>query len=127
MKITDWYGQAVAWATSEGIVNGKGAIEGVGNNCFCPSDVITREQACTILIRYAKEYAGKNIPLTYESIGFKDAANVSSWAQEAVSYCEQLGFLSGYLLDNNNFYPQDAATRADVATIISRYVARYGK
>ena len=44
-----WYGEAVRWATSEGVVTGY------GNGLFGTNDPITREQFAVMLYRYAKE------------------------------------------------------------------------
>ena len=48
-KSGSWYIDAVAWAASNGIVNG------VGNNRFDPNGKITREQMAAILFRYAQK------------------------------------------------------------------------
>lgn len=41
-----WYGPYVAWAAENGVV------EGVGDGLFAPDAPITREQMCTMLVRY---------------------------------------------------------------------------
>ncbi|MBQ3125930.1 MAG: S-layer homology domain-containing protein, partial [Clostridia bacterium] len=60
-------------------------------------------------------------------ISYSDAANVTSWAQLYVSYCEQLGLIDSHMLDNNKFFPNDAITRAEVASILANYADRFGK
>ncbi|MEY8573606.1 recombinase family protein [Oscillospiraceae bacterium 21-37] len=66
-----WYTEAVAWASSNGIVNGY------GNGNFGPNDSITREQMATILHRYICQFSLKTciffaILLFWD---FRDAAN----------------------------------------------------
>ncbi len=129
-----WYASAVAWASQNKIVNGKGEItvtDANGNkvvqNVFKPGDPITRAEACVILMRYAKEVKGDNIPTSYASIRFSDKNQVAVWAQEAVSVCDRLGFIDEHLLSGNKFNPNDAITRAEVASLIAAYAEYFGK
>ena len=48
VSASDYYGKAVQWAATNGIVSG------VGNGKFSPNDSITREQMVTILHRYSQ-------------------------------------------------------------------------
>ena len=78
-----WYGDAVNWAQSCGIVEGADGL-------FRPNDPVTREQLVTMLYRYAqlKGYdvsEGKNTSLT----SYGDSASVSPWAVEAM---KNIGF-----------------------------------
>ena len=111
-KDGSWYIDAVAWAAANGIVGG------VGNNKFDPDGNITREQMATILYRYAKKKGidtGKRGDLS----GFPDGGKVESWAKDAVQWTvaeKIIGGSEGYLL------PQGNATRAQVATILMRFI-----
>ena len=111
-KSGSWYIDAVAWAAANGIVGG------VGNNKFDPDGNITREQMATILYRYAKKKGidtGKRGDLS----GFPDGGKVESWAKDAVQWTvaeKIIGGSDGYLL------PQGNATRAQVATILMRFI-----
>ena len=111
-KNGSWYIDAVAWAAANGIVGG------VGNNKFDPDGNITREQMATILYRYAKKKGidtGKRGDLS----GFPDGSKVESWAKDAVQWTvaeKIIGGSEGYLL------PQGNATRAQVATILMRFI-----
>jgi phage gp46-like protein len=52
--------------------------------------------------------------------GFKDSANVSSYAKEAMQWAVANGFVKG---DNANaLNPKGNATRVETATIIARFV-----
>ena len=111
-KDGSWYIDAVAWAAANGIVGG------VGNNKFDPDGNITREQMATILYRYAKKKGidtGKRGDLS----AFPDGGKVESWAKDALQWTvaeKIIGGSEGYLL------PQGNATRAQVATILMRYI-----
>ena len=111
-KSGSWYIDAVAWAAANGIVGG------VGNNKFDPDGNITREQMATILYRYVKKKGidtGKRGDLS----AFPDGGKVESWAKDALQWTvaeKIIGGSEGYLL------PQGNATRAQVATILMRYI-----
>lgn len=107
---TDWFYAAVAWGLE------SGCMRGVGENTFSPNDLITREQAMTILHRLVGSPAprgGLN--------GFADSGTVSAYAQEAMCWAVENGIITG--LDNGTLAPQQTATRAQVVTILVRYLA----
>ena len=111
-KNGSWYIDAVAWAAANGIVSG------VGNNKFDPDGNITREQMATILYRYAKK-KGIDTSKRGDLSGFPDGGKVESWANDAAQWTvaeKIIGGSEGYLL------PQGNATRAQVATILMRYI-----
>jgi len=109
-----WYSDAVAWATFNGITTGYGD----GN--FGPDDYITREQIATIMFRYAT-YKGIAptgawaIRLTYS-----DLAEIADYATEGVMYCTKDGLMQGK--GNDMFCPKDNATRAEIAAILHRFI-----
>ena len=111
-----WYTRAVAWAAENGVVNG------MGNGRFDPEGRVTREQIATILFRYAQK-KGFDVSARAELSAFPDGGSVSRYAREALSwaYAEELitgtRTAQGILLA-----PQGNATRAQVATILMRYV-----
>ena len=111
-----WYSTAVAWAAKNSIVNG------VGNGKFDPNGSITREQMAVILYRYANSLkldSGKRSSLDR----FADAAKVSSSATEALHWAVAEGIVGGSS-DGGRLYlnPQGNATRAEVATLLMRYI-----
>ena len=105
-----WYTEAVAWAADQGLVTGY------GNGRFGTDDPITREQLATILWRYAGSPDAAGGP------AFKDAADLSGYARSAVSWAAAQGIVTG--LDDSRFAPKDNATRAQVATILTRYLSQ---
>ena len=107
-----WYTNAVAWAASNGVVNG------VGDGKFAPEGKITREQMATILYRYA-EKKGIDTSKRGDLGGFPDANQVSGYAKDAVQWAVGEGIING---SDGKLLPQGSATRAQVATILMRYI-----
>lgn len=111
-----WYTKAVIWAANNGIVNG------VAKNTFAPDDSITREQIAAMLYRYAGAEAAKEDKLS----AFPDAAKVSDWAKEALNWAVAGGLINGVADANGtaNLEPQATATRAQIATILMRWLEK---
>ena len=111
-----WYTKAVIWAANNGIVNG------VAKNTFAPDDSITREQIAAMLYRYAGAEAAKEDKLS----AFPDAAKVSDWAKEALNWAVASGLINGVADANGtaNLEPQSTATRAQIATILMRWLEK---
>ena len=111
-----WYTKAVIWAANNGIVNG------VGKNVFAPDASITREQIATMLYRYAGAEAAKEDKLS----AFPDAAKTSDWAKEALNWAVASGLINGVADANGtaNLEPQATATRAQIATILMRWLEK---
>lgn len=108
-----YYADAVAWAAAEGIVNGYSAT------AFGPTDAISREQMAAILMNYS-EYQGSDISARADLSGYSDADSVSGWAEEAMSWANAEGLING--VTDNTLEPQGAATRAQVAAILERFL-----
>ena len=112
VPVDSWYTEAVAWARSIGVV------EGYSETTFGPNDSITREQMATILYRYAR-YKGYDVSKRADLSAYADAASVSSWALEAMSWANATGLIRGRTETTLN--PAATATRAEVATILMRF------
>jgi hypothetical protein len=107
-----WYTDAVTWAVANGIVSGY------GDGLFGPNDDITREQMAVILYNYA---IFMNIELPSIRTGaFTDDAQISDWAKEAVNAMYEAGIINGK--GGGVFNPLAGATRAEVATILMRFL-----
>ena len=111
-----WYTKAVIWAANNGIVNG------VAKNVFAPDASITREQIAAMLYRYAGAEAAKEDKLS----AFPDAAKTSDWAKEALNWAVASGLINGVADANGtaNLEPQATATRAQIATILMRWLEK---
>ena len=113
VKADAYYAPYVNWAAQNGIV------EGVTATTFAPDSNINREQMAVIMANYAKKL-GYDLPKTLQAVTFADNAQISSWAKNAVRTMQQAGILSGK--NGNKFDPKGTATRAEVATILRRFV-----
>lgn len=107
-----WYVNPVNWAAASGVV------AGMGDGTFAPDANVTREQLATMLRSYA-EFKGKNVTATGNVSTFADAASISSWATEPVSWAVGAGLINGR--DGNMIAPQGTATRAEAATMFWRF------
>lgn len=110
---SDYFYNAIKWATSKGIVNGY------VNGKFGPNDNITREQLAVMLRNYAL-YKGKPVSSDVSLSHFKDAKKVSDYAKSAMSWAVENKIISGKsngtLLD-----PVGTATRSETAAMICNY------
>lgn len=106
-----WYTTAVKWAFSNQI------IEGTSETTFSPTDPVTREQICTLILRYCKLICFA-LPETSEGAAFDDQAEIGEYALEAVAACQKAGIIEG---NDGLMRPKDSATRAEVAAIFSRF------
>ena len=107
-----WYTKAVAWASANGIVGG------VGNNKFDPNGNITREQLAAILFRYSGS-KGYNTSARGDFSGFPAKNAVSAWATDAYGWAVGEKLITG---NDGKLDPQGNATRAQVATILMRFI-----
>lgn len=114
-----WYTDAVAWGAENKVV------EGLGNDTFAPTANITREQLAAMVYRYAKTLGYGYEGEWTSQLDFNDTEKVSDWSLEAVNWLVDNGVLTGkpgQLLD-----PQGNATRAEVATVLERFVKLLAK
>ena len=109
---TPWYAAGQKWAMDNGISDGTNM-----------PGVITREQLATILYRYAKQ-KGYDVSKSTALTGFSDADKVSGYAAEAMQWAVAEGLLQG---SNGKLNPQGSATRAQVATILMRFMEKIAK
>ena len=108
-----YYAPYVAWASSNGIV------QGVGGGLFAPGSDVTREQMCALFVRFLT-FMGYPLPAG-GSLDFADAADISSYAVDAVKISVELGLIQGSQSPEGMvFRPADSATRAEVATVFLR-------
>ena len=114
VKAGAWYFDAVSWAAANGVV------DGVGNNKFDPDGNITREQMATIFYRYCN-WKGIDTGKQTSLGGFPDAGKVSSYAKTALQWTVAEGLVGG---SDGKLLPQGSATRAQVATILMRFIEK---
>lgn len=109
-----YFHDAVVWAAENSIVNGY------GNGHFGPNDAVTREQAATILYRYA-QYKGYDVTLSENSVlsSFADTEEISDYALPAMEWTCGNGLMQGYA---GNLNPAGNTTRAQTAALFHRFI-----
>lgn len=113
VPVGQWYTDAVIWANDAKIVSG------MGEGLFAPNMEITREQMVAMLYNYAK-YKGYDVTASADLSAFADTASVSAWAQPAMQWAVAEGYISG--MGDNQLAPQGTATRAEIASVIMRFM-----
>lgn len=108
-----YYGEAIRWATSMGVV------AGYGNGTFGPNDPITREQMAVMLFRYA-QVMGYDNSARADLSGYTDAGTVSGYAVDAMAWAVEQGIISG--TSTTTLTPKGQATRAQAAAMLMRFV-----
>ena len=111
-KIPNWYGEALAWAQDNGLLDGL---------TFDAEQPIGRAEMVTLLYRFAQK---KNQKLTTDTNleDFADADTVPAYAQEAVRWAVGCGILKGD--DSQRLNPESQLTRAQIAALLRRYIEK---
>ena len=108
-----YFTEAVIWPAGEGIV------EGTSEGIFRPEKMVTREQLATILYRYSGESAVEEDVLA----GYPDGEKVSTFAKEGMNWAVSKGLITGVANGTvTTLNPRGAATRAQIATILMRFL-----
>lgn len=107
-----WFHDAVTWAWENDITGG------VSSTHFGAGNAVTREQLATFLYRYAQDQ-GYDTSARADLSGYSDAGLVSSYATQAMAWAVGTGLISG--VTSSTLSPQGSATRAQVATILTRF------
>lgn len=119
VKEEDAYRDAVVWAFSQKIVNGKTA----NNDTFDPNGTAKRQEIAKIICEFAARQVGKDALKSRkdETSAYPDAAEVSDWAKGYMNWAVASEFITGD--QNRKLNPNGTATRAEVSTILCRYMA----
>jgi hypothetical protein len=116
VKAGAYYAPYAAWASANGIASG------VGGGLFAPTKQITRQEMAAMLGRYVNF---KGLRLSSDAqVTFADDAAIAAWAKDGVYALAFAGILNG--VGDNNYAPARTATRAEVATMLMRFVEGYG-
>lgn len=108
-----WYAPYVAWASANGVA------AGMDDGTFRPNAPVSREQIAVFLYRFT-QHRGSAAPAGTE-LSFPDSGSVSPWAEEALRWAVGEGIVNGRA--NGLLDPKGAATRAEVAVLLRRYLA----
>ena len=107
-----WYGNAVYWARITGVATGY------GDGTFQPTDSITRQEFAQVLYNYA-QYKGYDLTVQGDLSQFPDSGKIAGWAKTAMSWANGNGLINGH--DNGLIDPTGTATRAQAASILTRF------
>lgn len=103
--ISEWAGEAVAWAAANGVVNGR------DDGSFDPQADVTRAEVAVMLYRLAGEPE-----VADTALAFADAADIPDWAVKAVAWAVSEGVVNGYT--DNTFKANANITRAEFVQML---------
>lgn len=113
-----YYYAPVIWAKNTGVVTGE------NDGSFKPGKEITRQEFMIMLYRFARDVRKINVTVG-DANAYKakaDAKNVSSWAREAVNW----GYVNGFIGNGSDLAPRNSIKRSEAATMIARFLVKYG-
>ncbi len=113
VDMNKWYGGYVEWAAKNGIAAGTGMN-------FEPNAPISREQIATMLTNYSTFKGTGPVGTWAIQLKYTDLEKLSDWANEGVMFATMKKYVSGY--PDGSFGPQNNATRAEVSTMMDRYI-----
>ncbi|NHN32225.1 S-layer homology domain-containing protein, partial [Paenibacillus agricola] len=111
LKIGNWAQKAVAQAVQAGIVMGY------EDGTFRPDAEITRAEMAVMLANAMGQTLQANA-----ATGFVDDKDIPAWAKGGIAFVKQAGIVQGK--GDNQFAPQDHATRAEAVTVMLNIVAK---
>ncbi|WP_183570515.1 S-layer homology domain-containing protein, partial [Paenibacillus endophyticus] len=114
-KIGSWAQKAVAQAVQAGIINGY------EDGTFRPAGEITRAEMAAMIAGALGKYSEANATAT----SFADDKDIPAWAKDAVAYVKQANIVQGK--GDNQFAPEDHATRAEAVTVLLNMLAQKSK
>lgn len=120
-----WYYGYVEAAFKAGLTYGDG---GKGST-FRPNDLISRQELAALMVRAMKAYGYPVQVLTAAEAdelleAFTDKSSISDWARIEAAQAYQEGIIQGR--DGGQFVPLGNGTRAEAATVMSRYMKKVG-
>ena len=116
-----YYNKYVAWGQSTGIAVGS-------NGYYYPTQNITREQAATMVYRYATTFCGAR-PVSSDIYNlvmklYSDSGQISSYAKDAVAWCYYADIMRG--TSTTVFNPKGNITREQFSKVLVELYRNYG-
>jgi len=105
------------------ILNTLGIIKGKSETEFAPNDLLTREEAATILNRLIN-VVHPDLASTELYFEFADGTQISDWAMNDIQRICNMGVMKG--VGNNNFAPKDNYTTEQAIVTLVRVYASSG-
>ncbi len=119
---SSWYCGYVKTATAYGI------ITGYDDGTFRPNDLITREQAMTMLARAMDitklSPSLSDSQVTALLVTYSDSTDVSNWAKTSIAACLETGVITGRT--STTLSPKENITRAEVAVVVQQLLQKSG-
>ncbi len=109
-----YYLNSALWASKNGIMDGV-----VTANRYDPSGAITRQDFTRILYNYTRAMNG-NLSGAVSLSNYTDADKIASYARDAMAWAVGRGYING--MSATTLGPGEKATRAQIATLLHRYL-----
>ncbi len=97
-----------------------GYASGVSESIMKPNEVVSREQAASMIARLLEVEANADAIAQ-----FKDADSIASWSKGAVGALAAKGYMNGHT--NGNFGPSDKLSRAQAVTLLNKLGTYYSQ
>jgi hypothetical protein len=110
----DWYADAVAWASENGVTNGTSADK------FSPDQTCTRAQIVTFLYRYDQKFNPDAKSSVFGGTSFRDVS-AGAYYGAPVTWAVKNGITKG--VSTVLFAPLESCTRVQAVTFLYRYAA----
>ncbi|MBR5260258.1 MAG: S-layer homology domain-containing protein [Eggerthellaceae bacterium] len=122
VRYSEYYGQAIEWARSVGVITGYQDADGVYRT-FGPDRAVSRQEYACMLARYAKLVEDMDVECGAGALSaFPDVEKVATWAADSMAWTVEAGIVSGFERGGSLFLePGKTASRAEVATMVTRY------
>nr|WP_306220736.1 S-layer homology domain-containing protein [Cohnella sp. WQ 127256] len=105
VPVTHWAARALQ------VLAVKHVVYGVSVDLFAPNAPITRAEMTVLIARALGLKDDANV-----NAEFADSKDIPVWAKSSVAALKQMGIIQGR--EQNRFYPQANATRAEAAKLI---------
>ena len=113
-QFTDTDNEKIVVLNAAEIIYGKSSTE------FAPNDLLTREEAATIIVRMINKVMP--MPVNEMYFDYDDINDISDWASSSIQVMSNLGFMNG--VGENKFAPKDNyTTEQSITTLIRMYNA----
>ena len=117
VSASSYYAGCINWAYESGLVSGT------SGSTFSPERSVSREEICAILYKLA-EKRGLTLNQTNAQTTFPDSTSINRAFLTAVTAMQRAGVISGRT--DGYFYPMNAASRAEVATMLQKFIQDTG-
>lgn len=116
VKGNEYYACHIKWAVDNKIATP------IKDKQFKPLQDITREDICGMMYNFLN-YTNVSLKPSVEAKSFTDKSKISAKNKAAVELMQKCGIVSGYT--DGSFGPQKGASRAEVATMLYRFISQY--